>query len=88
MDRSTLNLLAKVLGTSFLVCVGFQLLAFAMVVGMHDWAYNMHSNFFKLTPEAFDLEVYHFLGMMKVLGMVLFLVPWIAIKIVVRGLPE
>jgi hypothetical protein len=88
MDRSTLNLWAKLLGISFLVCAGFQLLTFGMLMVFHDWAYNLHSKLFLLTPETFDLEVYHFLGMMKVLGMVLFLVPWIAIKIVVRGLPE
>ncbi|MEO0529266.1 MAG: DUF6868 family protein [Planctomycetota bacterium] len=81
MTRQSANQLATVLGTAFLVCVGFQLIALAMAVGLHDWAYSMHSKLFALTPEQFDLFCYGFLGVMKTLGLTLFLCPWIALKL-------
>lgn len=81
MTRQSANRLASILGTAFLVCVGFQLIALGLLLGLHDWAYTIHSKLFALTPEQFDLATYAFLGLMKTLGLTLFLVPWIALKL-------
>lgn len=81
MTRQTANRLATILGTAFIVCVAFQLIALGLVLGLHDWAYEIHSKLFALTPEQFDLAAYGMLGLMKTLGLTLFLAPWIALKL-------
>lgn len=88
MNRQSARNLASVLGWAFLLCVGLQLLALAMVVGLHDWAYSVHSKLFALTVEQFDLAAYGMLGLMKTLGLTLFFVPWAALKITGSRFPE
>lgn len=84
MNRESMNTLANVLGVCFLLCVGFQLFALAMILGLHDWAYSIHASLFSLTQVQFDLAVYCLLGLMKTLGLTLFLVPWAALKLMAR----
>lgn len=88
MTRQTANSLASVLGTCFLLCVGLQILSMGLYLGLHDWAYSIHSELFSLSTETFDREMYHFMGVFKILGLVLFLIPWAALKLVARRLPE
>lgn len=87
MSRQTLNTVANTFGVAFLISVGLQLFALAMLVGLHDFAYDIHSKLFTLTPVQFDVASYSFLGAMKVLGLSLFFVPWAACKIVAGRLP-
>ncbi len=87
MNRETMNRLASVLGTAFLLVVGLQVLALGLFLGLHDWAYGIHSKLFTLTPDQFDLACYSFFGLMKTLGLTLFLIPWAALKLVARGVP-
>lgn len=82
MNRQTLNTLAGVFGRCFLLCVGFQVLVFGLFLGVHDWGYEMHSRFFALTPEQFDLTCYEMLAWLKTLGIALFLIPWASLKMV------
>ena len=79
MNRQTLDILAAVLLRCFLLCALLQLFTFGMVTLAHDWAYNLHSSFFKLTPEVFDITVYSMLALMKTLGLTLFFCPWLAV---------
>ena len=88
MTRSTANSLAAAFGTAFLISVGLQLFALAMLVGLNDFAYSVHSRIFTITPEQFELASYCFLGAMKVLGLTLFLVPWAALKLTAKRFPE
>lgn len=88
MNRQSARNLASVFGWAFLLCVGLQLIAVAMVVGAHDWAYSIHSQLFALTVEQFDLAVYCLLGLMKTLGLTLFFVPWAALRITAGRFPE
>ncbi|QDT67943.1 hypothetical protein MalM25_08520 [Planctomycetes bacterium MalM25] len=83
-----MNRLASVFGTAFLVLVGLQVLGLGLFLGMHDWAYGVHSKLFALTPEQFDLACYAFFGLMKTLGLTLFFAPWVALKLVARRLPD
>lgn len=80
MDRLLYKQLTSFLGRAFLVSVGFQLFALVMLVGLKDWAYSVHSSLFGLSPEQFALSTYLSLGIMKMLSLVLFLVPWVALK--------
>ena len=84
MNRQTHQLWSALLLRSFLICVGFQLFVFAMLVFVHDWGYAMHSKFFDISIEAFDLSAYCMLGAMKLFGLLVFLIPWLALQSV-RG---
>lgn len=84
MNRQTLNSIANIFGVCFLLCVGLQIFALVMYLSLHDWAYGIHSSLFDLTPEAFDLAAYYFFALIKSLGMVLFLIPWAALKLAAR----
>jgi hypothetical protein len=55
------------LALSFLVC------AFA-----GDWIYKMHSKWFPISREAFNVAIYSFIGLYKIFFWVFNLVPWIA----------
>jgi hypothetical protein len=52
---------------SFLIC------AFA-----GDWIYGMHSKWFPISREAFNVAIYSFLGIFKIFVLVFFFVPYIA----------
>ena len=65
---------------------GFALLLFAFVVilaagGVID---DIHGRLFGLSPHELDLIFYNWLGALKLLVLVLFLMPWVAIKLVLR----
>ena len=60
-----INVLLLVL--SFMVC------AFA-----GDWVYGMHSKWFPISREAFNVAIYSFLGLYKIFILVFNLVPYIA----------
>ncbi len=46
-----------------------------------DWVYRMHSRWFRISREAFDLMIYGFIGAMKVLILLFNLVPYVALAI-------
>ena len=78
----SLKAASAVLGRCFLLCVALQILALVLFSTVHDWGYDMHTRFFPtLTVEAFDQHAYVLLGQMKIAGLVLFLIPWAAIKL-------
>lgn len=86
MTRDQLDILSAVLIRCFAICVGFQLAIFAVVCGFHDSGYELHSQFFAITVEQFDVASYYLLGLMKILGLVLFFIPWVATRLVARKL--
>ena len=62
---------AALLVWSFLVC------AYA-----RDWIYRMHSKWFPMPSETFNVAIYSFIGLYKVLVIVFNAVPYIALLIV------
>lgn len=61
---------------------GLLLLSFLVVVSAADWVYRMHSRFFPLSREAFNIAMYAFIGAYKVFILGFNLVPFIALVIV------
>ena len=61
---------AVVLGLTFLMC------AFA-----GDWIYRIHSIWFPISREAFNVALYSFLGLFKVLFWVFNLTPYLALVV-------
>jgi len=48
----------------------------------HDWIYGIHSRWFNLTPEQFDMLNYSMMGIYKLMIFIFNLVPFFALLIV------
>jgi hypothetical protein len=46
-----------------------------------DWVYRMHSDWFPISRETFNVAIYCFIGLFKIFVLVFNLVPWIACAI-------
>lgn len=64
-----------------IINVGMLLIMFFICIAAKDWAYKMHSRWFNLSKENFDLVLYCFLGFYKVLVFVFCIIPWIVLSI-------
>ncbi len=47
-----------------------------------DWIYNTHSKWFPISREAFNVAMYSFLGLFKILFLVFNAVPYVALLII------
>ena len=72
----------------FLICVGMQFFTLAMILLVGDWAYSIHTQLFSVSKETVQASAFGMLTLMKTLGLMFFLAPWMALKIVARRLPE
>ena len=70
----------------FMLCtiinVALLAISFLMCASLGDWIYRIHSRWFPMTREAFNVAIYSILGLFKVLVIVFNLVPYIALAIV------
>jgi hypothetical protein len=64
-----LNFALLVLSSLLCICAG-------------DWAYRIHSKWFSISRETFNVAIYSFLGLYKGLIFVFILIPYIALLIV------
>ncbi len=64
--------------------INFGLLAWwaAFIVFAHDFVYRLHTRWFRLPVERFDAIHYAGIVAFKLATLTLFVVPWIALKIV------
>jgi hypothetical protein len=77
MDK---KFLASVLIRCFWYCFGLLLLWFWFFITAGDWAYNLHNNIFSITRHDFDMINYCGLAVVKVVAIVGFLIPYLAIR--------
>ncbi len=72
--------------TFFMWCtiINVLLLALSFVVCAYagDWVYGMHSKWFPISREAFNVAIYSFFALYKILVLMFNLIPWIAFAIV------
>jgi len=63
--------------------INVALLVFSslMCIWAGGWVYRMHSKFFKISREAFNVAIYSFIGAWKILIILFNVVPWIALLI-------
>ncbi len=54
---------------------------FAMFRWRHDWLYRLHSRWFALSPERFDALHYAGMALYKILLLVFFVVPALALAL-------
>jgi len=60
---------------------GVLLFAFLMCAMAGDWIYRMHSRWFPISREAFNVTLYAFIGGYKLLIFVFCLVPYLTLLI-------
>ena len=77
--------LTRFFGTCFLVAAGLILIWFLIYLVMGDLAYAIHSRLFDIDRAQFGAMNYFGMSLMKILAFVLFLVPYIALKIIGKG---
>ena len=61
---------------------GLLMFTFVMVSVLGDWVYGIHSKIFSISRESFNVTLYAFLGVYKILVIVFCAVPWIALVII------
>jgi hypothetical protein len=57
------------------------LLSFLICISARDWIYQMHSRWFPMSRETFNVTLYSFLGAYKMLFWVFNAIPYIALLI-------
>ena len=76
----------QTLTTFFMWCtiLNFALLLFSSLMCMcaGDWAYRIHSKLFSISRETFNVVIYSFLALYKLLVIVFILIPYMALLIV------
>ena len=60
----------------------FLVISFLICASAGDWIYRMHSRWFPISREAFNVAIYSFVGLYKVFVLAFNLVPYIALVIV------
>lgn len=78
----TLELIRNVLGWCAVINLGLLLWWFLFVALAHDWTYQVHSKWFRLTTKKFDTIHYAGMGIFKMLIFFFNLVPYFALRIV------
>ena len=67
----------------FVINMGLVVWWFLWLLLAHDWVYRMHTKWFQLSVERFDAIHYSALVGFKIAIFAFFLVPYLALKIVV-----
>lgn len=79
-----LDVAARALMYCFVGGVLLILAWFLLYVALGDWIHSMHSVWFPMSREQFTLILYGGMALVKVLNFMLFLIPWIALRIALR----
>ena len=61
---------------------GLLVISSIMCLVAQDFTYRMHSKWFNISREAFNVAIYSFIGLFKVLFIMFNLVPYLALLIV------
>lgn len=77
-----LEILRKLLGWSAVINLAVLMSWFLAFWLAHDWFYGMHKKWFKLPAEKFVTINYTLMGMYEILIFLLFIGPYLAIRIV------
>ena len=60
---------------------GLLILSFLICASAGDWIFRMHSMWFPLPRDAFNIAIYSFLGLFKIFFLMFNLVPYVALVI-------
>jgi len=62
--------------------IGLLMLSFLIVAFNGDFVYKMHSKWFPMPRETFNVVLYSFIGMFKIIVFVFNIVPWVVLTII------
>lgn len=65
-----------------IVDAGLLVFSFLFLAFAGDWVYRMHGKWFPMSRETFNVVIYSYLGVFKILIIVLNLVPAIVLQII------
>jgi hypothetical protein len=85
--RRSLEVASGVLLRCFVLGVILLLMWFVVFLVGGEMAYGIHSKLIDITKHEFDLLNYYGIAFLKVLVFVAFLIPYVAIRLVLRNLP-
>jgi hypothetical protein len=74
--------LTSLLGWCSIINMGILLWWFAFFMFAHDWVYNFHDRWFKISKERFDEIHYMAIAFYKLAIFLLNIVPYLALKII------
>ena len=77
--------LTRFFGLCFLLAMGVVLLWFGMYMLGGDLMFEVHAKLFSIDKEDFVEMNYEGMALLKILSWVLFLIPYLALKILGRG---
>ena len=60
---------------------GLLIFSFLICAFAGDWVHKMHSKWFPMPRETFNVVIYSFLGLFKIVFLVFNVVPWVALLI-------
>ncbi|MBW2631770.1 MAG: hypothetical protein JRC90_08425 [Deltaproteobacteria bacterium] len=61
---------------------GLLIFSFLICAFAGDWVHQMHSKWFPMPRETFNVVIYSFLGLFKIVFLVFNVVPWVALLII------
>ena len=85
--RDFFDTLAKVLLRCWIICIALGLFSFVVFMLTGEIIDDIHGKMFGVSPHELDLIIYCGLGLLKLFSQVFFLIPWVAIKLVLRKGP-
>lgn len=77
--------LTRFFGTCTLLAFGFMMFWFLMYLAAGDLAYSIHARLFSIERPLYEQLNYYGMAIFKMLTFLLFLIPYIALKIIGRG---
>ena len=78
----TLDVLASLLGWTAVINLALLSLVFCFWLAMRRAVYRLHRRWFELEPRQINAILYGLLGGWKLANLLLFVAPWLALKIV------
>ena len=84
--EDVLAVVAKILLWCFALGMLLLMLWFAFFLAAGDLAYRFHAQMFDLSRQGFDMIHYCGMALLKVGSFMLFLIPWIAIRLTLPGI--
>jgi len=61
---------------------GLLILSFLFCAFAGDWVHRMHSIWFPMPRETFNVVIYSFIGLFKIVFLVFNVAPWVALLII------
>ena len=79
-----LEMCSGILIRCFIIAVVFLLFWFCIFLVGGDFAFGIHAKIFEIDRHDFDLMNYYGMGFLKISAYLLFLIPYISIKLILR----